>query len=95
MGDKGRQENEEYREIKGVFIGHALAALETLIPELKDRSLLEVCELGTPFTIERYTGSTGGSGLGFRIDEDYLNSGRFGTYLDRCELIRNLYCAGQ
>jgi phytoene dehydrogenase-like protein len=56
---------------------------------------MEVCELGTPFTIERYTGNTGGSGLGFRMDEDYINPKRFGKFFERCETIENLYFAGQ
>ncbi len=94
-GIKDGKRTERYREIKETVISRALGALEKLIPELKDRSLIQVCELGTPFTVERYTGNTGGSALGFRKDEDYLNSRRYGRYSDRYEGIGNLYFAGQ
>jgi phytoene dehydrogenase-like protein len=94
-GIQDGKRTERYRPIKEMVIGQVLDALENLIPELHDRSLIEVCELGTPFTIERYTGSTGGSALGFRMDEDHIHPKRFGKYLERCPGIENLYFAGQ
>jgi phytoene dehydrogenase-like protein len=94
-GIQDGKRTERYKPIKEMVIGHVLGALESLIPELHDRSLIEVCELGTPFTIERYTGSTDGCALGFRMDEDYINPRKFGKYLERCPGIENLYFAGQ
>jgi phytoene dehydrogenase-like protein len=94
-GIQDGKRTERYKPIKEMVIGHVLGALENLIPELHDRTVLEVCELGTPFTIERYTGSTDGSGLGFRMDEDYIHPKKFGKYLERCPGIENLYFAGQ
>jgi prolycopene isomerase len=84
---------ERYREIKEMVIADLLSTLEKLIPELRAR--IEVCELGTPFTLERYTGNTDGSCMGFRMDADYINSRKFGAYFDRCPGIANLYFAGQ
>jgi phytoene dehydrogenase-like protein len=92
--NEGRR-TEAYRNLKKTVIEHALGAMERIIPELEDRSLLEVCELGTPFTFERYTGNTSGAALGFRMDEDYLNSRKYGQYFDHIEGIENLYFAGQ
>jgi phytoene dehydrogenase-like protein len=94
-GIKDGKRAEAYREIKKMVIQQLLETLEKIVPDLKNRSLIEVCELGTPFTIERYTGNTEGSGLGFRMDEDYINSKKFGKYFDRYEGIKNLYFAGQ
>jgi all-trans-retinol 13,14-reductase len=94
-GVQDGKRTERYKLIKEMVIGQVLGALETLIPELDDRSLIQVCELGTPFTIERYTGSTDGSGLGFRMDEDYIHPKRMGKYLERCPGVENLYFAGQ
>jgi phytoene dehydrogenase-like protein len=94
-GIQDGKRTDAYRELKRTVIEQVLAALERIIPEVKDSSRIEVCELGTPFTIERYTGNTGGSGLGFRIDKDYVNPKKFGRYFDRCETIENLFFAGQ
>jgi all-trans-retinol 13,14-reductase len=94
-GIQDGKRTERYRQIKEMVISQVLGALGNLIPELRDRSVIEVCELGTPFTIERYTGSTDGSGLGFRMDEDYIHPKRIGKYLERCPGIENLYLAGQ
>jgi phytoene dehydrogenase-like protein len=94
-GIKDGRRTEAYRDLKRVIIEQVLLALERVVPDLKDRSRIEVCELGTPFTIERYTGNTGGSALGYRMDEDYINPRKFGKYLERCEAIENLFFAGQ
>jgi all-trans-retinol 13,14-reductase len=94
-GIQDGKRTERYKPVKEVAIGHVLGALENLIPELHDRSMIEVCELGTPFTIERYTGSTDGCALGFRMDADYIHPKSMGKYLERCPGIENLYFAGQ
>ena len=86
---------ERYRVLKERVIEQILTALEGLIPELHDRSCIEVCELGTPVTLERYTGNTEGSCLGFRLDADYVNSRKLGKYFDRIAGITHLYFAGQ
>jgi len=86
---------ERYREIKAKVTEDVLSTLEGLIPELRERSLIEVCELGTPFTLERYTGNTDGSCLGFRMDADFVNSKKIGQFYDRYPGIANLYFAGQ
>jgi len=86
---------ERYRKIKEMVIVDLISALEKLIPDLCDHSRIEVCELGTPFTLERYTGNTEGSCLGFRMDADYINSNKFGTYFKCYPKIANLYFAGQ
>lgn len=98
MGDWGIKDGKRtdaYRNIKKMVIEQVLATLEKIVPDLKDRSLIEVCELGTPFTIERYTGNTNGSGLGYRMDKDFINSKKFGKYFDHYEGIKNLFFAGQ
>jgi phytoene dehydrogenase-like protein len=94
-GLKDGKRTERYREIKASVIEDVLSALEQIIPELHNRSVIEVCELGTPFTLERYTGNTEGSCLGFRMDADYVNSKKIGQYFDRYAGIANLYFAGQ
>jgi phytoene dehydrogenase-like protein len=94
-GLEGGKRTDAYRDLKRTVIEQVLGALEKVLPEVKDRSLIEVCELGTPFTIERYTGSTNGSALGFRMDADYLNPKTFGKYFERYPGIQNLYFAGQ
>ncbi len=86
---------DRYREIKEMVIADVVNNLERLLPDLKDRSLIEVCELGTPYTLERYTGNTHGSCLGFRMDADFIHSKKMGTYFDRCPGIAHLYLAGQ
>jgi phytoene dehydrogenase-like protein len=63
-----------YREIKKMVTEQVLERLQEVIPGLEDRSLIEVCELGTPRTIERYTGNHGGASSGFswRLEECLL-----------------------
>jgi phytoene dehydrogenase-like protein len=92
--EQGRR-TERYQEIKEMVIEDILDSLESLIPDLHDRSLVEVCELGTPFTLERYTGNTDGSCLGYRMDADFINSRKMGKYFDRINGIANLYFSGQ
>jgi phytoene dehydrogenase-like protein len=94
-GLKDGKRTERYREIKAMVTEDILSTLERIIPELHDRSTIEVCDLGTPFTLERYTGNTEGSCLGFRMDADYINSKKMGQYFDRYAGIANLYFAGQ
>jgi phytoene dehydrogenase-like protein len=77
-----------------MVIEQVLEMLKKIVPELSDRSLIEVSELGTPFTIERYTGNTNGSGLGFCMDKDFINPKKFGKYFDHFEGIKNLFFAG-
>lgn len=94
-GLEAGQRTQRYREVKAMVTQDVLGALEQLIPELRDRSTVEVCELGTPFTLERYTGNTEGACLGFRMDADYVNSKRVGQYFDRYAGLADLYFAGQ
>jgi all-trans-retinol 13,14-reductase len=85
---------DEYKRIKKMVTCQLLESLENVIPDIKDRSLVEVCELGTPYTIERYTGNTDGSGCGFTMDGDLLNSKKRGKYSDQYDAIKNLYFVG-
>jgi phytoene dehydrogenase-like protein len=94
-GIKDGTRTDAYKDIKKMATDQILKALEKIVPDVKDRSSIEVCELGTPFTIERYTGNTRGSGLGFTMDKDFINSRKFGKYFDRYEGIKNLFFAGQ
>jgi phytoene dehydrogenase-like protein len=94
-GIQDGKRTERYRPTKEMVVNHVLGILGNFIPELRDRSLIEVCELGTPFTIEHHTGNTDGCALGFRMDEDYIHPKRMGKYLERCPGIGNLYFAGQ
>lgn len=94
-GMKDGKRTDAYRDVKKMVIEQVLKTLEKIVPDVKDRSLIEVCELGTPFTIERYTGNTHGSGLGFTMDKDFINSKKFGKYFDHYEGIDNLFFAGQ
>lgn len=89
------KKTEFYKEIKKMITEDVLKNLENIIPEVADRSLIEVCELGTPYTIERYTGNTGGSHCGFTWDrnKNKMNSG-LGKFHDKHENIRSLYFIG-
>jgi all-trans-retinol 13,14-reductase len=86
------KKTESYYETKKMVINDVLRNLENIIPEVADRSLLEVCELGTPYTIERYTGNTGGSHCGFTWDKsnNKVNT-KLGKFHDKHENIENLY----
>jgi phytoene dehydrogenase-like protein len=83
---------DRYKDIKNMVINDVLKNLENIIPEISDRSLIDVCELGTPYTIERYTGNTGGSHCGFTWDrsKNKVNTG-LGKFHDKHENISNLY----
>ncbi len=94
-GIKDGKRTDEYMKIKRMVTEQVLESVERIVPDLNDRSLIEVCELGTPFTIERYTGNTNGSGLGYRLDMDFINSKIMGKYFDNYEGIKNLFLAGQ
>ena len=61
------QRTEKYAQLKEKVIGDVLSTLESLIPELKDKSIIDVCELGTPYTNERYTGNTNGVASGVQL----------------------------
>jgi|GEM_PF-2314748 len=89
------KKTERYKEIKKMVIEDVLKNLESIIPEAVDRSLIVVCELGTPHTIERYTGNTGGSHCGFTWDrsKNKINTG-LGKFHDKHENISNLYFIG-
>lgn len=98
LGDWGVADGkptERYREVKRMVIEQSLESLEGVIPELKDRSAVEVCELGTPRTIERFTGSRFGCACGFTMDGDTVNPRARGKFFDRLPGIANLYFCGQ
>jgi phytoene dehydrogenase-like protein len=88
------QKTERYRELKKKVIGDVLSSLEAIIPELKDRSIIEVCELGTPHTNERYTGNTHGVALGFNFDGYLLSAPRMRSYYSHLSNINNLFFIG-
>ena len=64
------------------------------MPELKDRSIIEVCELATPHTHERYTGNTHGVALGFNFDAYLLSAPRIRSYCCQLGNIKNLFFIG-
>jgi all-trans-retinol 13,14-reductase len=88
------ERTERYEELKKKVIGDVLSSLESLIPELKDRSVIEVCELGTPHTDERYTGNTHGVALGFNFDGYLLSAPRIRSYYSRLSNVSNLFFIG-
>jgi len=88
------ERTEKYGELKKKVIGDVLSSLEGLIPELKDRSIIEVCELGTPHTHERYTGNTHGVALGFNFDGYLLSAPRIRSYYNRSSNVNNLFFIG-
>jgi all-trans-retinol 13,14-reductase len=88
------QKTERYEKLKTKVIGDVLSSLEGLIPELKDRSIIEVCELGTPHTHERYTGNTNGVALGFNFDGYLLGAPRMGSYYSQLSNVNNLFFIG-
>lgn len=88
------QRTEKYGELKKKVIGDVLSSLENLIPELKDRSIIDVCEIGTPYTHERYTGNTHGVALGFNFDGYLLGAPRIRSYYDRLSNVSNLFFIG-
>jgi prolycopene isomerase len=88
------QPTEQYRQLKKKVVEDVLSSLERLIPELKDRSVIDVCELGTPHTNERYTGNTHGAACGFNYDGYYLSAARPRSYYSRLSNVRNLFFIG-
>ena len=68
--------------------------MENLISELRDKSIIDVCELGTPYTNERYTGNTNGVALGFNFDGYRLGPPRIRSYYNRLSNVRKLYFIG-
>jgi len=88
------QGTERYRELKKKVTEDVLSSLEGIIPELKDRSTIEVCELGTPHTNERYTGNTHGVALGFNFDGYLLSAPRMRSYYNRLSNVNNLFFIG-
>jgi all-trans-retinol 13,14-reductase len=88
------QKTEKYEELKKKVIGDVLSSLESLIPELKERSIIDVCELGTPHTNERYTGNTNGVALGFNFDGYLLGPTRIRSYYNRLSNVSNLNFIG-
>jgi all-trans-retinol 13,14-reductase len=89
------QRTAQYLDLKKKVVEDLLCSLEKLIPELKDRSVIDVCELGTPHTNERYTGNTHGTALGFRYDRYFLSTRRVGRYYDSLSNVANMYFIGQ
>jgi all-trans-retinol 13,14-reductase len=94
-GIEDGKKTDRYSGIKKMVMEQSLASLENVIPELADRSIIEVCELGTPYTIERFTGSSGGCACGFTMDGDTVNPRVRGKFFDRLPGIANLYFCGQ
>jgi phytoene dehydrogenase-like protein len=88
------QKTEGYRKLKDKVIEDILFSLEKIIPELKDRSLIEVSELGTPHTLERYTGNTQGSSCGFNYDGYFISAPKMRSYCDRLSNVKNLFFIG-
>lgn len=84
-----------YGEIKSMVISKVLENLKTIIPEVSNGGLIEICELGTPFTIERYTGNSSGSHCGYTWDKT-LNkvTPQMGRFFYKHENVRNLYFVG-
>ena len=95
-GIKDGKKTDAYKQIKEKIINQVLKSLEKIIPEIKDRSLIEVCELATPYTFEHYTGNTGGSSVGFTKDitETHISGGGYGVFFDQYKNIKNLYFIG-
>lgn len=90
---------EKYSKIKKMVIEQVLSLLEKIIPNIKDRRVIEVCELGTPFTIEHFTGNTNGSSSGFSWKkEDCLIHGSSNhspmDYFTSYPSLKNLYFIG-
>lgn len=95
-GVRDGQKTEEYRSIKEMVISQVLDVVEKIIPELKDRSRIEVCELGTPFTIERFTGNSEGSHGGFTWEREkcLVTGDKIGKFFSRYNKIEGLYTIG-
>ncbi|MDF2613051.1 MAG: amine oxidase [Clostridia bacterium] len=90
------KKTDQYKEIKKIVITDVLNNLEKIVPEIEDRSLIEVCELGTPYTVERFTGNSGGAHCGFSWDvtKNKFNVG-MGKFHSKHEFLENLYFIGQ
>lgn len=95
-GIRNGQKTDDYRGIKEMVINHVLDTVEKVIPELKDRSIIEVCELGTPFTIERFTGNSEGSHCGFTWEREkcHITGDKLGAFFSRYNKIEGLYTVG-
>ncbi len=87
---------DKYKELKVAVTGQLLDRLEKIIPDVADRDNVEVCELGTPFTIERYTGNENGSSSGFTWDQDitFTKESTHGKHFYRYKGLSNLFFCG-
>ncbi|MFM8331517.1 MAG: phytoene desaturase family protein [Candidatus Methylumidiphilus sp.] len=61
-----RMDAAEYREAKTEVEQHLIDRLAAVVPDLRAR--LEICETGTPKTMQRYTGNPGGAMFGYFSD---------------------------
>ena len=95
-GTKDGHITDEYRKIKEMIIEQVIEVVEGIIPELKDRSVIEVCELGTPFTYERYTGNSEGSHCGFTWERNKceITGDRLGRFFNSYKGIEGLHFVG-
>lgn len=90
------QRTGEYKKIKEMVTEQALEVAARIIPELRNRSLIEECELGTPFTIERYTGNSEGSHGGFTWEREkcHLTGTKLGSFYNSHPDFKDLYFIG-
>lgn len=95
-GIENGKRTDQYQKIKKVIIDQVLEVIENIIPDIEDRSLIEVCELGTPFTTERYTGNSEGSHGGFTWDRSKceITGDKLGKFFTSYKGIKGLYTIG-
>jgi phytoene dehydrogenase-like protein len=75
--DPGRKRGKAYKELKQRITAQLLekAARALGIPDLE--SHVEVLEVATPITLERYTGNRGGSFVGWKWSAEQAADGHF------------------
>lgn len=84
-----------YARLKKAVMEQVLKHVRQIIPELADESFIEVCELGTPMTFERFTGNKDGAHSGFTWDR---SRNTINPEMGRCDVrpgsVSSLYAIG-
>ena len=87
--EAGSVRGNAYRELKRAFAERLLDRVEeALLPGLRQH--IEVMEIATPITFERYTGNSGGTIMGTRPTARNIHAGVSGP----CTPVANLFLAG-
>lgn len=91
-GGLDKKRSPEYKELKERVAGELIKSAESVIPGLKEK--IELLEVSTPLTLNRYTWNTNGASAGWSHDQSKGNIvGRYGLIRLRGP-VKGLYTAG-